>query len=66
MERRWMTVAEAAEYARRHPRTISDALRMGDLKGAQGKRKPGSRQGGHWLTTMEWVDAWIQGEAIAA
>ncbi|MGN6324487.1 MAG: helix-turn-helix domain-containing protein [Pseudolysinimonas sp.] len=56
-----MTVTEAAEYARRHPRTIGDALRAGELHGFQAAKKKGARKGGNWLTSAACVDAWIEG-----
>lgn len=52
----WLTVGEAARYARRHPKTISNALRAGDLHGKQRGVK------GTWSVEPECVDAWLGGE----
>lgn len=52
----WLTVREAAAYARAHPQTIYDALRKGDLHGAQ------SGHGGKWTAKRSCIDSWKFGE----
>jgi hypothetical protein len=56
----WLTPAQAAAHAKRHPETIRVALRTGEIKGVQ------SGSNCRWLTKPSWVDAWIMGEAPAA
>lgn len=60
MDRRWLTVADAAEYSGCHPETVRDALRAGELQGIQRSK------GATWKTTTAWIDAWITGEEMAA
>jgi excisionase family DNA binding protein len=51
----YMTTAEAAAYTRRHPDTIREAARLGELRSAQ--RAPrGPRQ-----YKPEWLDDWLAG-----
>lgn len=52
----WLTVDEAAQYARRHRNTVQAALTRGELEGNQTKR------GGRWLIHRDAVDAWTRGE----
>jgi len=54
----WITVREAAAYARVNTHTIYNALRAGDLEGFQINGKASNP----WLTTAEAIDAWIRGE----
>ncbi|MGV9714448.1 helix-turn-helix domain-containing protein [Rhodococcus pyridinivorans] len=54
----WITVQEAAAYARVNTHTIYNALRAGDLEGFQINGKASNP----WLTTAEAIDAWIRGE----
>lgn len=51
-----LTVAEAATAARRHPKTISNALRSGELHGAQ------RRKGGTWFVKETCLESWLDGE----
>lgn len=55
-----LNVEEAAEFARCHPETIRDALRGGELRGGQRRKR------GIWHTTEEYVTNWLLGEAKAA
>jgi excisionase family DNA binding protein len=48
-----LTVQEAAAYAKRHPRTIADACRAGELKGVQRKK------GASWRMRREDLDVWM-------
>lgn len=57
IESPWMDVAEAALYAKRHPETIRDALRAGELKGS----RTGETRG-KWSIHRNHLDAWIAGE----
>lgn len=52
----WLTVPEAAAYAKKTPHTIGNALRAGELDGEQPKK------GAHWRVDRRAVDAWIRGE----
>lgn len=49
----WMTTKEAALHAGRHPETVRNALRDGELKGVQPAAKA------DWRTKEEWVDEWV-------
>jgi hypothetical protein len=48
-----LTVNEAAVEARRHPKTISEALRSGELHGTQRVK------GGTWLIKSECLESWL-------
>lgn len=50
-----LTVDEAAIVARRHPGTVSDALRAGELHGVQPSKN------GRWRIRRDCLDAWIEG-----
>lgn len=52
----WYEVPEAAQYARRHPQTIKNALRDGSLRGSQ------TVKNGKWLVHRDDLDAWLRGE----
>ena len=56
METPWLTVPEAAAYAKRHTQTIKNALRDGSLRGSQTQRN------GKWLVHRDDLDAWLRGE----
>jgi excisionase family DNA binding protein len=49
----WMTAREAAEYARCHWRTLTDACRAGELPGVQRARNC------TWRVRRADVDAWL-------
>lgn len=49
-------VSSAAQYARRHPKTVIGALRRGDLQGYQ------ARAGCSWRIYQADLDAWIRGD----
>jgi hypothetical protein len=51
----WLTVTEAAAEAKRHPRTISDACRAGDLHGSQ------RAVNASWRIQDTCLDAWVRG-----
>lgn len=53
---RWLTSAQAAERAGRHPGTILKAAEVGTLHGHQRKRR------GRWQFAVEAVDAWMLGQ----
>jgi excisionase family DNA binding protein len=48
-----LSVREAAEYTNRHPATVSDACRAGELKGLQRKK------GASWRIRREDLDTWM-------
>jgi hypothetical protein len=48
-----LTVREAAAYAKRHPGTIADACRTGELKGVQRKK------GASWRMRRGEIDVWM-------
>lgn len=50
----YLTPEEVAEVARKHPETVRDALRAGELKGFQRKKR------GPWLVREDWLDEWLQ------
>lgn len=50
-----LTVPEAAAAARRHPKTIRNAVEAGDLHGSQ------RVTGGRWLIREECLDAYLEG-----
>lgn len=52
----WMTIIEAAKYARSNTKTVGDALRDGSLRGYQTGR------GGKWRIHRDDVNAWLRGE----
>lgn len=52
----WFDARQAGLYAGMHPRTISDALRDGSLKGSQ------RVDGGKWKVHRDDLDAWLRGE----
>jgi excisionase family DNA binding protein len=54
-ERIWHTTNTAAAYADLHRQTIADALRSGELVGAQ------RTDGGHWRIHVDDLDAWLRG-----
>lgn len=49
----WMTAREAAEYARCHWRTITDACRAGEFPGVQRARNA------TWRVLGDNVDVWL-------
>lgn len=51
----WLTVREAAEEARRHPRTVADACRAGELHGVQ------RSVNASWRIDDRCLDAWVRG-----
>jgi hypothetical protein len=53
----WLTPAEAAEYAKRHPKNVSAALRNGVLPGTQAARK------GRWVVHRDDLDVWVRAGA---
>jgi excisionase family DNA binding protein len=44
----YMTIDEAASYAKVHPQTMRQWLRSGTVKGI--------KIGAHWRTTAEWIE----------
>lgn len=58
----WLTVAEAARLSRRHPETVRDALKAGELHGHQKHAR------GRWTVHVDSVTAWIEADnaAVAA
>jgi len=55
----WLKAKQAAEYSGRHPETLREAMRGGELRGVQ------NGVGGVWLTKEEWIDEWILKRAAA-
>lgn len=51
-----LTTPEAAAYARRHPATVREAARLGEVRSMQ-RVAHGPR-----LYRREWLDAWLNGE----
>jgi excisionase family DNA binding protein len=56
----YLTTKECAAYTRRTVASIANALRAGELRGAQPTRK------GKWLVHRDDLDAWMRGENTAA
>ena len=54
-----LTVAEAADAARRHPVTLRKALTDGDLHGFQ------RVEGGRWSIRRDCLDAWVENRPCA-
>lgn len=52
--KRYYTPVEAAEIAHRHPETVRDALRAGELIGVQ------NSEGGPWLIREDMLENWIE------
>lgn len=55
----WLTVREAAQEARRHPRTIADACRAKELHGEQ------RSVNASWRIEDSCLDAWVRGTLCA-
>ncbi|MBJ8342819.1 helix-turn-helix domain-containing protein [Antrihabitans sp. YC3-6] len=53
----WMTVPEAAKYARRGVGSVYDACRTGELRATQSGRHAGRR--GPWTIHRDAVDEWL-------
>jgi excisionase family DNA binding protein len=58
----WLTAPEAAEYARTSRERIYEAIANGQLKAV----KPRADRRGRWLTRAEYLDAWLNAQAISA
>ena len=58
----WLTAPEAAEYARTSRERIYEAIANGQLKAV----KPRPDRRGRWLTRAEYLDAWLNAQAISA
>lgn len=52
----YLLAAEAATVAKRHPETIREAIRGGELHGTQRAKR------GPWRIRRDCLDAWIEGE----
>lgn len=62
----WITVKEAAAYARRHPQTLYGALReYVQTGGKRGLRGAQNGAGRGWRVQRPDVDAWLTGEKPA-
>jgi len=53
-----LTVREAARYTKRHPATISEACRAGELRGVQRKK------GASWRIRREDLDVWMGAKPV--
>ena len=53
----WYSTTQAADYAGRHPKTILDALHLGELHGSQ------KRAGCSWRIHRDALDSWLRGGA---
>lgn len=53
----FLTVAEVAAFTKRHPETITEALRGGELHGVQRVKR------GRWLVRSACAEAWVMGAA---
>lgn len=53
----WFSTAQAGEYAGRHPKTVLDALHLGDLRGSQ------RSAGCSWRIHRSDLDSWLRGDA---
>ena len=51
-----LTVEEAAEEGRKHPETIRDACRSGELHGSQRTKR------GRWTVEAACLTAWLAGD----
>jgi len=58
----WLTSDEAATYARTSVERIYAAIANGQLKAV----KPRPDRRGRWLTRAEYLDAWLNAQAISA
>jgi len=58
----WMNTAEAAKYALTSKERIYEAIANGQLKAV----KPRPDRRGRWLTRAEYLDAWLNAQAISA
>ena len=58
----WLTTAEAAVYARTSKERLYEAIANGQLKAV----KPRRDKRGRWLTRAEYLDAWLNTQAISA
>ena len=58
----WLTAPEAADYARTSRERIYEAIANGQLKAV----KPRADKRGRWLTRAEYLDAWLNAQAISA
>lgn len=59
----WMTVQEAAAYARRHPQTLYESLHeYARTKGKRGLRGVQRVANGTWRVKVEDVDRWLAGD----
>lgn len=58
----WLTVEEACAYLRMESKSarihFMYLCRRGDIKA--------KKVNGHWLTKVEWLDAYIEGRRLAA
>lgn len=62
-KKRFITAMEAALISDRHPETVRDAARAGDLHGAQRLGEDGQPlKGARWRFRPACVDAWVCGE----
>ena len=52
----WLTAAQAAQRAGRHPVVVRAALYAGELHGHQRTER------GHWRVHVDSVDAWIRAD----
>jgi hypothetical protein len=52
----WLTVREAAVEARRHPETVAEACRSGELHGSQRKKNAS------WRIEDTCLEAWVRNE----
>lgn len=52
----WLTLAEAAQYARRGQESVRLALASGELRGVQASK------GAKWRVRTVDLDAWLMGE----
>lgn len=49
----WLTIREAAAESRRHPETVAEACRSGELHGSQRKKNAS------WRIDDKCLDAWV-------
>jgi excisionase family DNA binding protein len=58
----WLNTAEAAVYARTSKERLYEAIANGQLKAV----KPRRDKRGRWLTRAEYLDAWLNAQAVSA
>lgn len=57
IESPWLSLKQAAQYAHRHPQTLSREIRAGRLRAARiGERR-------EYFLIAPWIDEWMESQA---